>query len=293
MHQNGEGRKTRGGEEISAPVSQKERGESRFLILAQFRSTWNQLQCTCQKGVTASLSCHVYRKKIAFHAYTFSSQHIYAFLLFPISSLGRPALDLKTVHTVSNVYQNIDIVMINGAILCPSNCTKMHIMASDFSKTSRGSMPPDPLAGLGLRPSFCRLYASWMVPRNIPALVMWPVRAKKIFQVCRLLPVRSGWQVLQLSCMGNWVTVFGPVGPTSCTWLNNCSVIGWKVVIWCMYVRETSEAWEGIRPLRQLWLSGRLSFSHLAPLIDHSSTLTSQRPLLEPSDDIISDSWAG
>ena len=59
----------------------------------------------------------------------------YAFLLYPISSLGRPAL----VHTVSNVYQNIAIVIV-GSILCPSNCKKMHIMASDFSKISRGSI---------------------------------------------------------------------------------------------------------------------------------------------------------
>ena len=45
----------------------------------------------------------------------------------------------------------------------------MHIIASDVSKCSQGSMPPDPLVGLGLRPSFHRLYASWLVPRNIPA----------------------------------------------------------------------------------------------------------------------------
>ena len=31
-------------------------------------------------------------------------------------------------------------------------------------------MPTDPLAGLGLRPSFFRLYASWLVPRYIPDL---------------------------------------------------------------------------------------------------------------------------
>ena len=30
------------------------------------------------------------------------------------------------------------------AILYPSKYTKMHIIASDFSKISRGSMPPDP-----------------------------------------------------------------------------------------------------------------------------------------------------
>ena len=49
----------------------------------------------------------------------------------------------------------------------------MYITASDFSKVTRGSMPPDPLAlaGLGLRPSFCRLYASWLVARNIPECV--------------------------------------------------------------------------------------------------------------------------
>ena len=47
------------------------------------------------------------------------------------------------------------------------------LTASDFSKVTRGSMPPDPLAleGLGLRPSFCRLYTSWLVPRNIPECV--------------------------------------------------------------------------------------------------------------------------
>ena len=38
-----------------------------------------------------------------------------------------------------------------------------------FFKNFPGDMPPDPLAGLGLRPSFCRLYASWLVPWNIPA----------------------------------------------------------------------------------------------------------------------------
>ena len=46
------------------------------------------------------------------------------------------------------------------ANLCPSKYTKMHIIASYFPKISRGIMPPDPLAGLGLRPSFCRPYAS-------------------------------------------------------------------------------------------------------------------------------------
>ena len=30
------------------------------------------------------------------------------------------------------------------------------------------TLPRTPLAGLGLRPSFGRMYASWMVPRNIP-----------------------------------------------------------------------------------------------------------------------------
>ena len=40
MHQNGEGRKTRGGEKnFSAPVSQKDRGESRSWIPEKFRST--------------------------------------------------------------------------------------------------------------------------------------------------------------------------------------------------------------------------------------------------------------
>ena len=33
-------------------------------------------------------------------------------------------------------------------------------------------MPPDPPSGLGLRPSFCRLYASWLLPRNIPDIVL-------------------------------------------------------------------------------------------------------------------------
>ena len=61
------------------------------------------------------------------------------------------------------------------AILCPSNYTKMHIIASDFSKIFRGSMPPDPLQGLGLRPSFYRLYASWLVPRNIPGIRLCPM----------------------------------------------------------------------------------------------------------------------
>ena len=57
---------------ISAPVSQKERRESRFWIPEQFWMTWNQLQCTCQNSVTTPLSCHVYQKKIAskFNAYT-------------------------------------------------------------------------------------------------------------------------------------------------------------------------------------------------------------------------------
>ena len=120
---------------ISAPVSQEERGESRFWI-QQFRRTWNQLQCTCQNSVTTPLSRHVYQKRSL------------------SSSMHTPPTS-KYSHQV--------------AILCPSKYTKMHIIASDFSKISRGSMPPDPLAGLGLRPSFCRLYASWLVPRNIPA----------------------------------------------------------------------------------------------------------------------------
>ena len=157
MHQNGEGRKTRGGEKnYSAPVSQKERGESRYWIPEKFRSTYNKLQCTCQNGVTTPLSCHVNQKKTAF-MHTPSLPSAYAFLLYPISSLGRPALDaLNSPHG----YQRSSKYSHQGAILCPSKCTKMHIIASDFSKISRGSMPPDPLAGLGRSPSFCRLYAS-------------------------------------------------------------------------------------------------------------------------------------
>ena len=38
------------------------------------------------------------------------------------------------------------------AILCPSKYTKMHIIASDFSKISRGSMPPDPPSGARASP---------------------------------------------------------------------------------------------------------------------------------------------
>ena len=59
------------------------------------------------------------------------------------------------------------------AISCPSKYTKMHIIASDFSKFPGGACPrtPPPIARLGLRPSFCCLYASWLVPRNIPAVL--------------------------------------------------------------------------------------------------------------------------
>ena len=155
MHQNGEGRKTKAGEKnFSAPVSQKERGESRSWIPEKFRSTYNKLQCTCQNGMTTLRSCHVYQKKVAFmHTpslpafYSTQSLHLVAQHWTP-----------KTVHTVSNVHQNIAI---KGAILCPSKCTKMHIIASDFSKNfPGGACPRTPLAGLGLRPSFCRLYAS-------------------------------------------------------------------------------------------------------------------------------------
>ena len=60
------------------PVSQKERGESRSWIPEQVRSTWSQLQCTCQNSDSTPLSCGIYQKKIAFkfNAYTFSSQHV-------------------------------------------------------------------------------------------------------------------------------------------------------------------------------------------------------------------------
>ena len=76
VHQNGEGRKTRGGEKnFSAPVSQKERGESRSGIPEKFRSTYNKLQCTCQNGVTTPLSCHVYQKRSLSRIHLLS-QHI-------------------------------------------------------------------------------------------------------------------------------------------------------------------------------------------------------------------------
>ena len=100
----------------------------------------------------------------------------YAFLNYPISSFGR-----KTVDTVSKVHQKCSH---QPAILCPSNYTKMHINASDFQKFPGGACPRTPLVGLGLRPSFCRLYASWQVPRNIP--------------VCPILLIyrNAAWQVL-------------------------------------------------------------------------------------------------
>ena len=76
MHQNWEGRKTRGGEKnFSAPVSQKERGESRSWIPEKFRSTY-------QAAVHVSEWCDhapqlpCLSEKDRFHAYTFSSKHI-------------------------------------------------------------------------------------------------------------------------------------------------------------------------------------------------------------------------
>ena len=52
--------------------------------------------------------------------------------------------------------------------LCPSKYTKMHIIASDFSKISRGSMPPDPPSGARaspkLLPSVRKLTGAWKYP---------------------------------------------------------------------------------------------------------------------------------
>ena len=152
MHQNRKGKKTRGGENLLAPVSQKERGESRSWISEQFRSSWNQLQCTCQNSDTTPLSCHVYQEKIAFkfNAYT-SSQHVRPYTppnLFVgwSSNIGR-----KTVRTVSNVHQNNSR---QRATLCSSKNTKMHISASEFSKIFRGSMPRTPQRVSGFARAF-------------------------------------------------------------------------------------------------------------------------------------------
>ena len=55
-------------------------------------------------------------------------------------------------------------------ILCPSKYTKMHIIASDFSKISRGSMPPDPpseaRASPKLLPSVRKLTGAKKYPCN-------------------------------------------------------------------------------------------------------------------------------
>ena len=98
MHQNGERRKTRGGEKrFSAPFSRKERGESRSWIPKQFRSS-TYLE---QAAVHVSEWCgHAPQlpsasEKDRFHAFTPSLPRTYAFLLYQICSLGRLALDVK------------------------------------------------------------------------------------------------------------------------------------------------------------------------------------------------------
>ena len=48
---------------------------------------------------------------------------------------------------------------------------KIHKNANNrvwFFKNFQWSTPRTPLSGLGLHPSFCRLYASWRVTRNVP-----------------------------------------------------------------------------------------------------------------------------
>ena len=165
MHQNGGREKDkRGGEKIFAPVSQKERGESRSWIPRSFVIVWNS--CSARVRIVTPRPSKCLLEKDCFHV-----QSIY--LLFPArpstlhnlfvwsSSIGR-----KTVRKISNVHQNIAVKGLLLYIICPSKYTKMHIVASDFSKIFQGNMPPDPLAGLGLCLSFYRLYAGWLVPRR-------------------------------------------------------------------------------------------------------------------------------
>ena len=86
-----------------------------------------------------------------------------------------------------------------------------------FFKISRERIPPDPPAGLGLRPSFCRLYASWLVPRNIPDVqrrvaVTWVFWEAGL--VCFLPRSRRGWRIW--STKNHESKNRGPVGPEAC-----------------------------------------------------------------------------
>ena len=60
-------------------------------------------------------------------------------------SIGKRSLS-SSMHTPTSKYSH------QVAISGPSKYTKMHIIASDFSKISRGSMPPEPPSGARASP---------------------------------------------------------------------------------------------------------------------------------------------
>ena len=127
-HQNGEGRKTRGGEiTFLRPFHKRKEVRVGF----ESPSSFEEPGTSCSARVRIVLprpSAAMSIRKISLS-----------------SSLHTPPTSIYS-HQV--------------AILCPAKYTKMHIIASDFSKFPGGACPRTPLTGLGLRPSFSRLYAS-------------------------------------------------------------------------------------------------------------------------------------
>ena len=108
----------------------------------------------CQNSVTTPLRCHVYQKKIAFrHTPSAHTPFNTTQSLRAVVQHWTP----ETVHTVSNVHQNIAI---KGLFYVPQNARKCIYSHLIFQKFFGGACPRTPLAGLGLRPGFCCLYAS-------------------------------------------------------------------------------------------------------------------------------------
>ena len=104
------------------------------------------------------------------NAYTFFSQHVCHSTL-PNLFVWSSSIGLKTVRTASNVHQKIAIKGLFYVPQKPRKCIQSHLIFKIFP----GKHAPDPLAGLGLRPSFSSLYTSWLVSRNIPEFcnVIW------------------------------------------------------------------------------------------------------------------------
>ena len=111
-HQNGKGERLEVEKNISVPVSQKERGESRFSIPDQFEGPGTS--CSARVRIVLprpSAAMSIRKRSLS-------------------SSMHTPPTS-KCSHQV--------------AILCPSKYTKMYIIASDFSKFPGGACPRTPL----------------------------------------------------------------------------------------------------------------------------------------------------